>query len=72
MTLWPTPYFQYVRRDGAAPSLVLQQWWAVDFRTAAGLFPPGTQDHEGVWRDVPIAELQELAEHPQPPTKATP
>ena len=64
MTFWPTPHFRYVRRDSAAPSLVLQQWWFQEFRPAVGLLPPETPCHHGVWRDVPIAELREMANQP--------
>jgi hypothetical protein len=54
MALKPTAYFQWVRRDTAAPTMVLQQWWT-DWAERELHRPPG-QCVLGEWRDIPIVE----------------
>lgn len=53
--MYPTNYFQWVRRDSAAPSRVLQQWWARRYSEAVRLICPQDCDG-GQWRDVSTQE----------------
>lgn len=58
--MYPTAYFQWARRDtGAAPSRVLQQWWAARYSEAVRLFLPKQCEGGGKWVDVP----DEVAPH---------
>lgn len=51
--MYPTAYFQWTRRDSAAPSRVLQQWWANRYSEAARLLRPEQCEGGGQWFDVP-------------------
>lgn len=53
---YPTSFFRYVRRDTAAPCMVLQQWWSATLGAVQACIPPETNGWSGEWRDVPIVE----------------
>ncbi len=54
MSLMPTCYFQWVRRDTAAPTMVLQQWWTN--WAAREIHIPPEKCSGGKWVDVPVVE----------------
>lgn len=64
MALKPTAYFQWVRRDTAAPTMVLRQWWT-DWAERELHRPPG-QCVLGEWRDIPIVEPATVDKKKQP------
>ena len=53
--MYPTSYFQWVRRDGNAPTRVLQQWWTRRYSDAVRLIRP-EECQQGEWRDVHTEE----------------
>lgn len=61
----PTAFMRYVRRDKAAPCMVLQQWWTPSLSDVFQCIPPETKGRGGEWRDVPISIEQPIVKVPQ-------